>query len=319
MRKMLLPIGLFLSLVQFVSADVYMEMRMFGDVPMKTWTTSDKQRSEAETNKSQNGMGGLIDGMSAIFGGMGSAITRVDKGVIWNVQHSKKQYMEVNLVEEYHAASKLPDLKDSTITDEPTEGEESPGKIEIVKLPEKQIAGYTATGYKVIVDGKPQMILWRAPLTGDLAQAYKETNQFNQNMLTKKFSKYPAKERKEMTDAATLVGGAFMGDFSAMLKGIMTIPEGYTMGMEYYDEGQSTPVVAYMVDKIVVAPIPASTFEAPAGYKKAEMPKLPDMSKMKFNEQTGEVEGVDKAQMEQVMKQMQEMMGGQGGSQNSEE
>jgi hypothetical protein len=319
MRKILLTLGLSLSFIQIVSADVYMEMRMFGDVPMKTWTTSDKQRSEAETVKSQNGMGGLIDGMSAMIGGMGSSIIRVDKGVMWNVQHPKKQYLEINLVEEYHGAAKFPAQVDSSNLEEGDGKEETPGKIEIVKLPEKQIAGYSATGYKVVVDGKPEMILWRAPLTGDLAQAYKETNQFNQNMLAKKYSNYPAKEREDLSDAATLIGGAFMGDFASLLKGVMTIPEGYTLGMEYFDEGKNTPTVAYMVNKIVLAPIPASTFEPPAGYKKAEMPKLPDMSKMKFNEQTGEVEGVSKEQMNQVMKQMQEMMGGQGTSQDSEE
>ncbi len=254
MKKMLFILILAGMVLVQARADVYVEAKTMGGTS-KTWTSGLKQRAE----------------IPSLMGNSVLTITRVDKGVVWNIDPKHKVYEEKPIPMAYHKM------------DTPTpldQGEESPdsdpegGKMSINKLPDNRtIAGLPATGYEIRQgDKQGTAVLWMTPVTGTIEIVQRETAAYQEAYQKKLLENYPASERKDASAIGKGMSHLFRGEISSMFKAYKGLPSGYTLGMEGIGNmpGESSPqkMNIFEVQSLSVEPIDTSFFEEPAHFQK---------------------------------------------------
>jgi hypothetical protein len=278
---MKLPLSFLLLSLSIGYADVYVENKMLGGMTMKTWTSHLKQRTETP---------------NPMFGGSMVTITRVDKGVEWQLDLKRKIYEEKPIALPY-TKEKMPATKDSPSFEEKTE------KIEIKKTSKtRPIAGFNAEGYEFLVDNKSQGILWNAPLTGVLEKANQEVTAYHEAHSKKMFENYPATERMEMA-----AGMAMIQQFlKTSPKGIGDLPKGFTLGMQG-GAGMEMPQMGdgliFEVTSVKVDSVDSQLFNIPDGFTKVPSISQASMGDMMNPEKMQEM--MKDMDMEKMMKELQ--------------
>ncbi len=274
-------------------SDVMMESTMMMGMKSTSWTSGLKRRQEAS-------MG--ANNPLAAFGGLaGNQITiqRVDKNVEWTIYPSFHVYTEKSLAIPY---AKTPEMKSGPTT----EGKaEKPDSIEVQKRPEPQtIAGLTSSGHDIIVNQKPQSIVWIAPKQSPIDQVMKEEEAFSSALWEKQYESWPLKEKMEMKLGMKLLGMMGKGMMN-VFAGMKDWPEGMPVKMEMLKTPDNEmPGTFFELTKLGVDPVDASLFEIPAGFRKVTSDELTQLQTKEVMKGMG-MGGQDFEKMQKEMEKMQ--------------
>lgn len=257
-RASMLVGGVFLSLTGSAAfADTYMEHTLpMSQSPARTWTSGLMQRKEFEIP----------------FVGRQTVITRVDKGVEWTLDPKTRTYEEKPIALPYQppGRSSGPSLGEST--SDASDGEAC--TPEMKKLPGgRTLAGQPATGYRMGCRETPRegMVAWLAPTSTATNKIQKELAQFDKAYAKAQFANYPAKARGEM-EQGVMVWQRLVGDVLPRQAGMGKMPEGLLVAMEAQSQ-EDGKTSFYEVIRFSTDPVPASLFEIPAGYARADARK----------------------------------------------
>lgn len=254
-RASMLVGGVFLSLAGSAAfADTYMEHTLLmSQSPARTWTSGLMQRKEFEMP----------------FVGRQVVITRVDKGVEWTLDPKSRTYEEKPIALPYQPPTRSAGVSSGESASDESEGEAC--TPELKKLPGgRTLAGQAATGYRMGCRETPRegMITWLAPASATTTRIQKELAQFDKAYGKAQFANYPAKARGEM-EQGVMVWQRLVGDVLPHQTGMGKMPEGLLVAMEAesQEDGKTS---FYEVIRFSADPVPASLFEIPAGYAKAD-------------------------------------------------
>ena len=238
-----------------VHADSYKEAKTMGGVS-KTWISGLKQRME----------------MPNLMGSSMLTITRVDKGVQWNIDVNNKVYEEKPIALPYQ--KQKPDS--SASEGEPSDPElKNPPKLEINKLPESRtIAGLPSTGYEIKeASKKGSAIWWMTPATGVVEKVQKEQESYDAAYQKKLLENYPASEQKETVTDMKALGKLFNGQVTSMFKTYKNLPSGFMVSMEGIGDmpgAANQKMTIFEIQNLSADPVDAALFEPPTGFQKVE-------------------------------------------------
>lgn len=193
------------------------------------------------------------------------SITRVDKGVNWNINPKKKTYSEEPIALPYQKGGS--DQKSPQ--GRPMQDPDDKCTAKVTKLSQSQtIGGMKSNGYAVVCKEEPEekITLWISEPTPAITAALKEQETYSKEYLKQLFSKYPAKEKEGMMEGGSFLG-AMLGSLPKMMDGGQ-IPKGLWTKMETESDGEKD--TWFEIVKFSAAPLKQDLFEVPAGYKKVE-------------------------------------------------
>lgn len=282
-RMLLVLLG---SLVcQPAFADVY--VRSLGVSNMgenQTWYSGKKRREETVVNLG----GGMPTGKIL-------TITRIDKGVEWELDPDLKIYKEKTIA--------LPKTEEKLPTSVEREAVQAPHKpwVELPKeekdfcepvltvLPNKEsIAGFAATGYQAKCPNTAVSTMWMAPPNGVLKTFEKDVEQFDKAFQDELYKNFSAAEKKMVKEFF----GAFGQAGASMLLGIRPdkLPKHVPLRIEQTAEmGDGSVRTHRLIDiqEIRADKADASQFDIPAGYRKVTDQEFSDLQGQRMAEQMG--------------------------------
>lgn len=282
--KFLMVLLLSLSLFNRAWADTYVESKTVAGT-MKAYICPDKQRTDIPNP---------LTGAPMIH------VIRLDKGVQWKINPVLNIYDEEPIALPYDQSNDLFSKKDSL-------GEVS--QVEVKKRSgKKRIGGFDVEGYDFITQ-ESKMTFWMALVNGDMAKSNEELLAFNAAYAKKLYENYPAKERTNIEEVTKTFSGAITSHYGSILSGFKKLPKGLLVGMEgatpeMIAAGMPSGMMLFQLLKIERITSDDSRFDLPVRAKK--------VSNVMMN-QSGQGENGEqmKEQIQDMMKQMQELQGNQ--------
>ncbi|HTL46956.1 MAG TPA: hypothetical protein VL688_02710 [Verrucomicrobiae bacterium] len=273
MKKLLPVLPLFLVLFSTAAhADVYTKSQgMNGMGTSEMWVSGKKQRLVVSSPLAQGMMGDQI------------SITRVDKGVEWDIDMELKAYQEKPIPIPYKEGS------DESLTPEEQKEMEAYKKqmdkvpdavandpcAQSKKVGERTIAGFQAEGYGPSCPQQNSMIgaIWLASdKDPKAAKIQKEISAFEKAKVDSQYSLYPAKEREELIKSMTLIGSALAQGMTGMPYA-KNLPERLALAMSQAGQDENGNAVENMLFEMqqadTVKADPA-LFELPEGFTKVD-------------------------------------------------
>ena len=224
------------------------------ETPAKSWTSGMKQRTEMELP----------------FVGRRVSITRVDKGVVWDLDPKNKTYTERPVAIPYAKdAGRGRDKAPRSPGGPESSPQDTRCTAEVKVLPgTRAIAGLKSAGHRMACKESPSeaTVMWVGAPTAATEKVMKEQEAYSKAYSKALFANYPAKERAEMEGGMAALGG-LLSQMPRMVSG-GKLPKGMWTALEV-ESAEGTQTFFQLVS-VSASPVKADLFEVPAGYRKVE-------------------------------------------------